>query len=393
MGTARGSWTLFQDLDLESEHAQRIERLIRTANFHFLSTKALEIRRTLDEAGRAEVEPLTCSIDTSKFASGQYNVVVELNFSDSLKWIARIRLPAKAGTNDEDESSMLSEIATMRLVKSKTSIPVPQVYGFEVSTTNSFGFRYMLMEAIPGHIPPSRFSQSVPQNYWDKITDQLADYYHQLSRLRFDRIGALSYGPNEEVHIVACNEMGPLTSSLDYFYMLRKSQNRAIKAQHGDDEQWATAAWILEQALPSMVVEDHIHGPFPLCHLDLHYNNILVDVDFNITGIIDWSYAQTVPLERFMISPEFVTFPGQSAEQNATIVKFRDKFAAALRIRESADAPMLADLLGTPLWDIVYRCTYSYHWRALSDARLVLCQIFGGTAKWEDFVAFYKSRC
>jgi hypothetical protein len=208
---------------------------------------------------------------------------------------------------------------------------------------------------------------------------------------------------DEEVHIVPFNGMGPFATSLEYFYALRKSQNRAIKAQHGDDEQWATAAWILEQALLLMVVEEHTHGPFPLCHLDLHYNNILLDDDFNITGVIDWSDAQTVPLERFMISPEFVTFPGLSAEENSIIVAFRDKFAAALRMKESAVremadgesctvAPrMLADLLGTPLWNIVYRCTYSYHWRALSDARLVLRQTFGSSAKWEDFVAFYQN--
>src|SRR5437588_10776973 len=99
-----------------------------------------------------------------------------------------------------------------------------------------------------------------------------------------------------------------------------------MKPKHGDDEQCATAAWILEQALPSMVAEEHIHGPFPLGHLDWHYGNMLVDDDFNITGIIDWSDAQTVPLERFIISPEFVTFPGLSAEQNATIIAFREKF-------------------------------------------------------------------
>jgi hypothetical protein len=62
--------------------------------------------------------------------------------------------------------------------------------------------------------------------------------------------------------------------------------------------------------------------------------NILVDDDFNITGIIDWSDAQTVPLECSMISPEFVTFPGLPPEKNATIVAFREKFGAALRMRE-----------------------------------------------------------
>jgi hypothetical protein len=105
----------------------------------------------------------------------------------------------------------------------------------------------------------------------------------------------------------------------------------------------------------------------------LHYNNILVDDEFNITGIIDWSDAQIVPIECFLITPEFVTFPGLSMEENAPIVAFREMFAAALRTKElgttgkndseearEGERLFMADLLGTPLWEIVYRCTYSY---------------------------------
>lgn len=146
-----------------------------------------------------------------------------------------------------------------------------------------------------------------------------------------------------------------------------------------------------------MIVEEHVRGPFPLCHMDLHYGNILVDDEYNITGIIDWSDVQTVPLERFIISPELVTFPGLSDEHNAPSIAFREKFAAVLRTKELGarkipdGPPLIADMLGTPLWEIVYRCTYSHHWRALSDARLVLRQRYGGDAKFEDFMTFYKN--
>jgi hypothetical protein len=146
-----------------------------------------------------------------------------------------------------------------------------------------------------------------------------------------------------------------------------------------------------------MIVEEHVRGPFPLYHMDLHYDNILIDDDYNITGIIDWSDAQTVPLERFIITPEFVTFSGLSDEQNTPSIAFRKKFAAVLRTKELAawkdpdGPPLIADMLGTPLWEIVYRCTYSYHWRALSDARLVMRQMYGGDAKFEGFMAFYKN--
>jgi hypothetical protein len=64
-------------------------------------------------------KPLTWSIDASKFASGWYNVVVELEFSDLTNWIARIRLPNEDAADAEVESTILSEITMMSLVNSQ----------------------------------------------------------------------------------------------------------------------------------------------------------------------------------------------------------------------------------------------------------------------------------
>lgn len=421
MGDTNDHWTSVQHLDRDSVHGQKIEHVLQKADFAFLCLTAVQIRQALDAGRRGlkhtPAEPLHCSIERGKFASGHENVVLKLLFSDSERWVARIRLPDESSEPDDIETSMLSEIATMRLVGAKTEIPVPQIYGFDVAAANPFGFRYILMQALPGRVRNASLSRSVPEDQHDKVADQLAEHYYQLSRLRFDRIGRLWAGRqlDREACIISAHERGSFHTSLEYFYALRRDQTRAIKADHAGDEQWATAAWILEQALPSMVVEDHVYGPFPLCHVDLHHDNILFDEDFNITGIIDWSGAQTVPLERFLASPEFATFPGLSAEENAPIIAFRDKFAAALRGRElttsrlvrsggsdgsdgsdrwcehgtTSSPTLISDLIGTPLWEIVYRCAYSFHWRAMSDARLVLRQIFGDAAKWEDFVAFH----
>jgi isoamyl acetate esterase len=418
MGDTSDHWTSFPHLDRDSVHGQKIEHVLQKADFPFLCSTAVQIRQALD-AGRSGMsltpaKSLRCSVDCGRFASGHDNIVLELQFSDSERWVARIRLPDESSEPDGIETSMLSEIATVRLVSTKTEIPVPQIYGFDVAAANPFEFRYLLMEALPGHAPDAILSRSVPEHQRDKVADQLAEYYYQLSRLRFDRIGRLWAGRqlHREASIVPAHEMGSFHTSLEYFYALRRSQTRAIRADHAGNEQWATAAWILEQALPSMVVEDHVYGPFPLCHVDLHHKNILFDKDFNITGIIDWSGAQTVPLERFLASPEFATFPGLSTEENTPTITFRDKFAAALRVRElttprsvggggsgggggwsehdmTPSPALISDLIGTPLWEIVYRCTYSFHWRAMSDSRLVLRQIFGDAAKWEYFVAFH----
>lgn len=414
-------WTSFQDLDRVSDHGQKIEHVLHTGNFSFLCSTAVQLRHALPATERGSIpqppaSPLYCSINLSRFATGHENLVLSLHFSDSTRWLARIRLPSESSSPDAIETSMLSEIATMRLVAAETSIPVPHIYGFDVTATtaNQFGFRYLLMQALPGHIMNAVLSRSVPSHQINKVASQLADYYHQLSRLRFDRIGRLWAGPQSadaEISIIpAAQCTRAFHTSLEHFHTLRRAQTRSILTDHADDRHWTTAAWILELALPSMVLDQHIHGPFPLCHVDLHYGNILFDDDFNITGIIDWSGAQTVPLERFLVSPEFATFPGLGPEENAGTVAWRDEFKMALRGRELGargeggvgggggeggdgiwtSPALISDLLGTPLWEIVHRCTYSFHWRALSDARLVLRQVFGDAARWEDFVAFHR---
>ena len=428
MGKPSDHWKSFQGLDRQDLHWEKIDQVLKTANFVHLCALASRARLSNDKGNndKRSVQYLPCSIDPSKIAAGRHNVVFEIAFSDSSQWIARVRLPENdTGDKDRIETSMLSEIATLRLVVSRTTIPVPTIYHFDVDASNDFGFRYVLMQALPGRHCENSLARSVPEAHFDRLTDRLADYYDQLRRVRFDRIGRLWCGrtAEEQPSLMPIPGVGgPFSSSIEYFYALRKSHNRTIQAEHAGDKEWMTAAWILEQALPSMVIENFLHGPFPLCHTDLHFNNILIDENFNITGIIDWSDSQTVPLESFLISPEFVTFPGLSVEENAPIVTFRRKFAAALRERErrgdndhapdaelsrnepnnekviisrDATAPpqftFISDIIDTPLWETVYRCTYSHPWRAKTDAALVLRSIFAGRVTWEDLIQYHDS--
>lgn len=47
-------------------------------------------------------------------------------------------------------------------------------------------------------------------------------------------------------------------------------------------------------------------GPFPLDHDDFFHSNIMVDESFDVTGIIDWEGACTVPYE-LIAFPDFLT--------------------------------------------------------------------------------------
>ena len=116
---------------------------------------------------------------------------------------------------------------------------------------------------------------------------------------------------------------GPLETSLEYFYNQRQGENREIVALHPNNADSLTACWVLKTALAHTVIEDRVRGPFPLCHLDLHFGNLLFDDEYNLAGVIDWSHAQAAPIEQLSVCPELVIFPGLSEEENRPIVEFK----------------------------------------------------------------------
>ena len=242
MGKPSDHWTSFQGLDRQDLHCQTIDRVLTTVDFVHICALASQARLSNDKVhnDKGSVQSFPCSIDPSKFAAGRHDVVFEIAFSDSSQWIARVRLPENdAGENGHIETSMLSEIATLRLVASRTTVPVPTIYHFDVDASNDFGFRYILMQALPGRHFEHGLAMSAPKAHFDTLTDQLADYYDQLSRLRFDRIGRLWCGRTAEEQpslIPIPDAGGPFSSSIEYFYALRKSHNRTIQAEHAGDK-------------------------------------------------------------------------------------------------------------------------------------------------------------
>lgn len=197
------------------------------------------------------------------------------------------------------------------------------------------------MERLPGRHVANGLAKSIPQQHHAKIAKQLANVFSELQNLTFSRIGRIvcgedAEGPAEIVHMAWHSSPVPLETSLEYFYYQRQEANRKIMKLRSDaDSEWLTACWVLKSALPYMIIEDRVRGPFPLCHLDLHYGNMLFDAEYNLTGVIDWSNAQAAPLEQLSVCPELVTFPGLSEEQNRPIVELKNLVVNALKGMEN----------------------------------------------------------
>lgn len=117
---------------------------------------------------------------SARYAAHYYQVFV-LPFDDGTDILARLRIPgngfngADSSVSDTDLEERFSsevrciqstyshiltsmKVATLRFVKEKTSIPVPQLYHWDCDPTNPVGTRYMLMQRVrpaPLHPPPS----------------------------------------------------------------------------------------------------------------------------------------------------------------------------------------------------------------------------------------------
>ncbi|KAJ2985706.1 hypothetical protein NUW58_g5393 [Xylaria curta] len=195
----------------------------------------------------------------------------------------------------------------MKIIKKHTSIPIPQVFGFEASADQPFGYPYVFTEYLGGATLSNGLATAIPHQYRVKVARQLANVFAELQNLTFSHIGRLwcrenADQPAEIIAMAWHSSPGPLETSFEYFYSQRQGENREIMSMHPNDPDWLTACWVLKTSLT------HV--------------------------IIDWSNAQAAPLEQLSVCPEFVTFPGLSDEENRPILELKNLVLESLRERE-----------------------------------------------------------
>ncbi|WAO84954.1 APH domain-containing protein [Fusarium falciforme] len=224
MKSPSSNWSYFDGLHTGSDQYMRnsIQDIPSSANFEYLEKRAIDSPRQHQPDLPSNLE---CSISLTHFASGCENLALELAFSDHVYWVARI--PHQSIQRD----TVLSEIATMKVVREHTTIPVPQVFCFEVSKDQPFDYPYLLMEALDGRTLTDGLAIAIPAQHRAKVAKQLANVFAELQNLIFSRIGRLWCGENADQPVkvikMAWHALpGPLETSLEYFYHHTQEQNQ-----------------------------------------------------------------------------------------------------------------------------------------------------------------------
>lgn len=121
-----------------------------------------------------------------------------------------------------------------------------------------------------------------------------------LASITFPQIGSISgFQENGEPmlgKLVASQiagellDSGPFSTSKEYFTALA---NAAVARLEGISR---TGAPVFADIVhKTSLFQDHTPGRFPLSHMDMGTQNILVDDEFNFVAVIDWEFAQTAP--------------------------------------------------------------------------------------------------
>jgi hypothetical protein len=236
---------------------------------------------------------------------GGQNCHVDIEFEDGTVWLARIRLDDPLLPPKPTRTYIfMSEIATLRFLE-KTGVPAPKVYTYAAeSSVNPVGASYMLMEKLPG--VPLQWDEATSEQR-TKVMGQLVDIFLKLEKRPLPTSGSLCL--NHNVPKVSGFAQPPLFSSpeqtLGPFETLESSL-RAIIFQQQDQivngelsslavDNYLSHCWRRDM-ITHVTTHCHESGPdFFLKHFDDKGDHILVDADFNITGIVYWEFASAEP--------------------------------------------------------------------------------------------------
>ncbi|KAK4145930.1 kinase-like domain-containing protein [Dichotomopilus funicola] len=201
---------------------------------------------------------------------------------DSLKQ-AGFSCIARFSRLNDTRAKLASEIATARYLRRFSSIPVPEIYYYDLNPDNGVGAPFILMQRMPGR-------------HLNKIWDTLS---LDGKKSALSEIAAV-------IAQLPCFDQpkGPFSSSSEYmrsFISIPSVKFSAI----GDPLQQAG------DEIERFLYHDYLQPPFCLIHADFDGQNMLFANSPDgsgpkLTGLIDFEYAYTGPLYFLYEYPIFI---------------------------------------------------------------------------------------
>ncbi|MDO8684442.1 MAG: aminoglycoside phosphotransferase family protein [Armatimonadota bacterium] len=218
-------------------------------------------------------------VDSSEFhfwriPTGKFNSTYTIDGAER-PLILRIAPPDDAGFVFYERNMMAQEPEIHSLILSRTSAPVPEILVYD-NSRSIIDRDFLIMEKLPGR-PLSDLDDVTPE-FYNRVLFQVGQ-----SLRRIHSITAGSYG-----YLGAHKPMKPQLDWLDAFFIMWNSMiNDIVDCGCYDDQESASMRRLLDDNLPHFTRKT----PAMLLHMDVWSQNILVDDQGNLTGLIDLDRA------------------------------------------------------------------------------------------------------
>ena len=339
--------------------------VINTINLEALAMAATENRSKWDNSRKTlpsteNLQNLSCTIQEPPLI-GSFNLAYVILFSDGVKWIARIPGSGVSTFGPLDAQKLLSDIGTTSLIRTATSIPIPKVFAWELDMNNPVGVPYHFELFLEGTTLSERWTDpswsTEPKRI--KTLRNLARVISQLHKFSFDKIGALRFHADGGFSHVG--DMIKMDRDLDKIFDGEEvwgtptatepfdTTKSYLLARLDDPEVPEVQRWtkaelaLLRLAIDSIPPSLDRNGNFALGHPDFNYQNIFVDDEGKITGIIDWDGVHTLPRALgFARYPSWITRDwdpvkygygepdGREEDSPEQLINYRREYASAM---------------------------------------------------------------
>ena len=272
----------------------------------------------------------TLQATISFLSQGAFNKLYKIHTSTG-DFVMRVSLPV------DPHYKISSEAATLDLIRTRTTIPVPKVIAHDDSNENELGFEWILMEYMPGITLDEAWTKMT----WPgkcKMVERLVSASAQLFRLRSKGIGSIykadatAFNVSEDLvsngHEIYTEYMVSRITSMPFFWASRLSLD-IYRGPFKSSTDWLTTRLALlkydtDHPLPSdpnfydeeerdlnremitlllrlmpQFFPASLAGneEFGLHHDDISNRNLMVDPRTEeLTALVDWECVPFVPL-------------------------------------------------------------------------------------------------
>lgn len=241
--------------------------------------------------------------------SGSNHILFPITFADETRWIVKIPINgSKQRWNQLSGKAITSEALTMKLIKRRTTIPIPEVLDFSSTSDNALECPYIIISFIEG-VSLTDLWYDQPANTtvdeWNQLRTRalkdLAKSMAQLDQFNFTKGGRILFEGDEPVGIgpsrCTLEEVDdmPIYLEQSVYESSRDFYTRGVDKDSRKSPYLSGLTKLTRLFVDCLVQWVDKSEPFVLAHPEFDLRNVIVSPDGELLAIIDWNGVDTRP--------------------------------------------------------------------------------------------------